>query len=540
MMTRKATAKDMEMKLKQSLSDLKASRDLNDRLMQEREESELEIVKILEKNQELKRDMAKLHDKYMDLQEQCNVLQDNINSFNACSNTHEQALSRINFLEVSLSEAHNNMKQLEIQLNKDNIDTHSQSLLSELTECNSALVTDNLIRQNSNFAYTTSQLQICSVKKLKKYIRVSKFIKKGKRLIKQQNYFVKHLKLRKERRYLIEKLKELKNCSLNNSSNYNNMSINLETKIENLEQTMKTMLKNIQSMSQKQLHYQIRATSDMEDMCNYNAERFESLNMKRSCKCAIDSVCYNKGKAECLISEQQSVIAPEILSEDNNSQYLALPSDTQFPLHDQLETLNCNKTLPIAEICNTEMKVHKTLLFSDQIGVGISSIINNHTDHTVFNYCMPEAPLSQIIDHICSSKMDENTNIILFIGNSNKINVREIKNSFTKLNNIKCNQVTWCALPYSVSLNSHENDRIFALNRLIHHLISRHSDTFSWFDSNLFIKHFEMTKNYIFLAKRCKHNVATLLANIINLNFNKLVTNRLSTGAKASNYFLVK
>jgi hypothetical protein len=85
-------------------------------------------------------------------------------------------------------------------------------------------------------------------------------------------------------------------------------------------------------------------------MCNYNAKRFESLNMKRPCKCAIDSVCHNKGKAECLISEQQSVIAPEILSEDNNSQYLALPSETQFHLHDQLETLNCNKTLPIAEV----------------------------------------------------------------------------------------------------------------------------------------------------------------------------------------------
>lgn len=530
-MTRKATAKDMEMKLKQSLIDLKVSRDLCDQLIQEREEGEHEIVKILEKNKELKQELAELHVRYMDVQEKCDLLQQNVDSFSACSNTHEQALNRINFLETSLSEAHNNMKQLQNQLSKDNnIDLNSQSLFSEFTYCDSELTADNLTKQLDTCDYSASRMHVCSIKKLKKYIRISRFINKSKKLIKQQNHLAKHIQLRKERKQLLEKLKYLENCALNSSNNYNNVSVNFETKIDDLEHSMKTMFKNIQSMSQKVLNNQLRANNDMEDMCNFNADRFESLNKKRSCRCAIDSDCHNDGKAECLIREQRDENISVNLS-NNNTELHAVLSDTQFTSESQQEIMFRQCDL----VTN-----NKTLVFSDQIGVGLSSIINNHTSNTVINHCMPGAPLSHIVDCICAANTDINTIVILCVGNSNKIKTREIKKYFTKLNNVICKKIIWCALPYSVSLKKNANDRIFALNRLIHHLISRHSDRFSWFDNNVFIKQFNLTKtDDMYLAKRCKHNIATLLANIINTSFNDLVSNRLTTGTE-DNSFLVK
>jgi hypothetical protein len=334
MMTRKATSKDMEMKLKQSLTDLAASRDLCDRLTQEREESEQEIVKILDTNKGLKHELAELHVKYIDLQEQCNVLQETVNTLDACSSTHEQALSRINFLEISLSEAHSNMKQLQSQLNDGNMDSHSQSLFSELTECNSDFIIESLIK-NVKSGHSTNQMNVCSIKKLKKYIRISRFINKSRKLLKQQNHIVKHMQLRKERRQLVDKLRHLKSCADSNIKNYNSFSTDLELKIVHLEQTLKTMFKNIQSMSQRQLNYQIHNTNDMEDMCNYNAERFESLNMKRSCKCPIDMSCHRDGQAGGPVTEFQSDNVDLTCSLRNTSEYSALLTDTQLTSSEQ-------------------------------------------------------------------------------------------------------------------------------------------------------------------------------------------------------------
>jgi hypothetical protein len=262
--------------------------------------------------------------------------------------------------------------------------------------------------------------------------------------------------------------------------------------------------------------------------------------MKRSCKCAIDSECHNNGRAECLVGEQLSGNLTDFLNKRNDPHPAKL-SDAQLLLVSQQPEMSngCDDVFKRHVVINNNTRIDKTIVFSDKIGVGLSSIINNHTAHTVVNHCMPGATLSHIVDCICSARIENNTNIVLFVGNSYKLNIKEIKNSFAKLNNVNCKKITLCALPYSSSLNKNENNKIYALNKLLHHLISRHSDKFSWFDCNMFIKHFKITKDDMYLAKRCKHNIATLLANTINISFNNCVSNRLSTGAQA-NSFLVK
>ncbi|XP_047039921.1 uncharacterized protein LOC124644531 isoform X2 [Helicoverpa zea] len=69
-MTRKATAKDMEVKLKLALEKLKTSEELCQQLLRERDDSEEEIQKIISKNSELKSQLAELHIQYMDVLDQ--------------------------------------------------------------------------------------------------------------------------------------------------------------------------------------------------------------------------------------------------------------------------------------------------------------------------------------------------------------------------------------------------------------------------------------------------------------------------------------
>jgi hypothetical protein len=50
-------------------------------------------------------------------------------------------------MEFSLSEAQNNMKKLQSQLNTEEIDLHSRSLFSELFEYDSELIANNSMKQ---------------------------------------------------------------------------------------------------------------------------------------------------------------------------------------------------------------------------------------------------------------------------------------------------------------------------------------------------------------------------------------------------------
>ncbi|XP_045496002.1 uncharacterized protein LOC123694580 [Colias croceus] len=127
MLTRKAVAKDMENKLKAALHDLKTSQSLCEKLIQERDESELEIQEIIKKNSLLKAELAELHMKYIYSEDKCKALQDIVDSFQQCSSDHKMALSRIAKLECSLMEVQEDNP-------KRQCNTPS-SLHDELVEC---------------------------------------------------------------------------------------------------------------------------------------------------------------------------------------------------------------------------------------------------------------------------------------------------------------------------------------------------------------------------------------------------------------------
>ncbi|XP_063895051.1 uncharacterized protein LOC135118052 [Helicoverpa armigera] len=116
MTTRRAAIKDLEDKLRATLKDLEASRTLCNQLLQEREDSEVEVKNVVDKNTVLKNDLAELHIQHMDLLDQHNQLQAFVSSFQECSETHELTLRRITELEIELSEAYNKISSYESDL----------------------------------------------------------------------------------------------------------------------------------------------------------------------------------------------------------------------------------------------------------------------------------------------------------------------------------------------------------------------------------------------------------------------------------------
>ncbi|PZC86188.1 hypothetical protein B5X24_HaOG211349 [Helicoverpa armigera] len=130
--TRRATTvKDLEDKLRATLKELETTKNLCAQLLQEREDSEVEVKNVVDKNTVLKNDLAELHIQHMDLLDQHNHLQQVLSSFHECSDTHELTLRRIQELELELKEAHNTISQLEVTKHSEQA-VETQSLFTKL------------------------------------------------------------------------------------------------------------------------------------------------------------------------------------------------------------------------------------------------------------------------------------------------------------------------------------------------------------------------------------------------------------------------
>ncbi|KAJ8736279.1 hypothetical protein PYW08_006935 [Mythimna loreyi] len=98
MMTRGATVRDINNKLNAALKELEVSRKTCSDLLQEREESEVEVKKLVDKNTQLKRQLVEMHTQHEDILDQHNHLRRLVSEFQECRDTHDciasQALKR--------------------------------------------------------------------------------------------------------------------------------------------------------------------------------------------------------------------------------------------------------------------------------------------------------------------------------------------------------------------------------------------------------------------------------------------------------------
>lgn len=172
--SRAATSRQLEIKLKKALLELKASQELSERLLREREESEEEILKVMHKNTELKNELSELDIRYQDVLDQRDQLQKIVDTFHTCSDSHEQVLRRITELELELGEAYE-------QINKYQQDSE----LRESVEIKNLY--EELVDSAPISASTIDQPRMIvsgSRRKSKKYLKLKKCVSKLEKTLK--------------------------------------------------------------------------------------------------------------------------------------------------------------------------------------------------------------------------------------------------------------------------------------------------------------------------------------------------------------------
>ncbi|KAL4703885.1 hypothetical protein ACJJTC_007740 [Scirpophaga incertulas] len=189
MMTRRATALCTEQKLRQALEELKHTKETCSQLLRERDESEIEIQKIIARNTQLKSELSQLHAQHVDVLQH----QENLNETISCYDqqySYERTLQRITDLEKELSVANNQIAHYkELEQLQDTV--HTENLYQELVRSPGGLSMlyqplstnkDNCPHVNNlNFdnsvqcSVETGNLKL-SKNKFKKYVKVRKFI----------------------------------------------------------------------------------------------------------------------------------------------------------------------------------------------------------------------------------------------------------------------------------------------------------------------------------------------------------------------------
>ncbi|XP_045529102.1 uncharacterized protein LOC123717251 [Pieris brassicae] len=268
MMTRRTTAvKDLEDKLRATLKELEASKKSCNRLLQEREDSEVEVKNVVDKNKALKIELAELHIQHMDLLDQHNQLKELVSSFHECSETHELTLRRITDLEVELNKSYKTISLYESAKARDQT-SDTLNLFAKLVEsttamCNSAEIID-LTGDDTKMQCPL----VLSNNTFKKYMKYKKIIRKYYLTLKKQNRVRKSFNLRRDRMHLV---KELNTCSLELEqcrATYDLDTQQLHDQITVKENLLSYIFSKYEE-SQKEL-------SDLVDLVKCSAERYEA------------------------------------------------------------------------------------------------------------------------------------------------------------------------------------------------------------------------------------------------------------------------
>lgn len=482
MLTRRAVARDMEDKLRATLKELESSKTLCKQLLQEREDSEVEVKNIVDKNTTLKNELAELHIVHMDLLDQHQHLQLDLSNFKQCSDTYEIALSRITDLEHELSNAHSTIMFLESAKCREQTSS-TQSLFDELVGCSAADICQPIITIDLTGEDAITRPLLFSHNKLKKYIKFNKLIKKSRIALRKFKNLKSKVTHHRNRVNLISQVntytKELEQCR----EKYDVDTFLLQDELLQKEHLLKDVFEKYADC-QNQLSKRMVEASELMDLVQYNAERCESLTNNFSCNCA-----HSAPSLTPPVSQVGAVTQP------------SADSDTDS----------------------------KWILISDKIGAGFGTLLHNCNTHNVTNLCYHNTHFSKLINIIKNLNLHKNTNIVLLVGNSLGIQRRDIVDGITTLLSLDIGKIILCALPYADTLSTEQNNFVHYLNNTLCMLTGCHSDKLLFFDTNKFISGFKLTQEAMYLPKQCRFLVARLLAFNINSVIGDITPNRLST-----------
>ncbi|KAL4718361.1 hypothetical protein ACJJTC_016677 [Scirpophaga incertulas] len=188
MMTRRATALCTEQKLRQALEELKHTKETCSQLLRERDESEIEIQKIIARNTQTQSELSQLHAQHVDVLQHQENLNETISCYDQQYSSYERTLQRITDLEKELSVANNQIAHYK-----------------ELEQLQDTVHTENLYQEHIQCSVETGNLKL-SKNKFKKYVKVRKYILKTRKLINKEKTYYKNVNFIKERTQLLEKL----------------------------------------------------------------------------------------------------------------------------------------------------------------------------------------------------------------------------------------------------------------------------------------------------------------------------------------------
>ncbi|KAL4716118.1 hypothetical protein ACJJTC_013895 [Scirpophaga incertulas] len=258
MMTRRATALCTEQKLRQALEELKHTQETCSQLLRERDESEIEIQKIIARNTQLKSELSQLHAQHVDVLQHQENLNETISCYDQQYSSYERTLQRITDLEKELSVANNQIAHYkELEQLQDTV--HTENLYQELvgspgglsmlyqplsTNKDNCPHVNNLNFDNSvQCSVETGNLKL-SKNKFKKYVKVRKYILKTRKLINKEKTYYKNVNFIKERTQLLEKLDILNSIIKENRFTYEQNINSLNSRLKNLQQSLTKMTEN--------------------------------------------------------------------------------------------------------------------------------------------------------------------------------------------------------------------------------------------------------------------------------------------------------
>ncbi|XP_061719871.1 anti-sigma-I factor RsgI8-like [Cydia pomonella] len=282
-LTRQGTTRHLEMQLKATLKELEISRKDCNNLICERDESEVEVAKIVQRNSELKNQLNVLHSDYMDSVKQCQHLQCIVDTFDNCVLTYESNLRRISDLESELNEANLLISDLRSQCEM-NETVHTQSLFAEMSVM-------DVTKVDSSPSY-----YFASNKKLRKYIKLNKFIRRTQKLIKSNTSVQLNVKLIRKQSDLVEKLDQCHGKLQDNIDLYETEKFRLQSEISRLKWSLKTLSDNYNHIV-KENQQHVNSASDLVDLCHENEELIQDLMSKCSCQPSPEVQCRSPGSA---------------------------------------------------------------------------------------------------------------------------------------------------------------------------------------------------------------------------------------------------
>lgn len=487
MMTRKAMSRQIELtKLQVALQELQKVKEQNDQLLLEVVENERIVIETLQNNQKLKTELSALHSINSALTEERDKLQIIINKYDKrCDIEFESVLHRTSILEKELCEAHLHITQLEEDA-QNSVIAKTQCLFDELipntisdqvfaeSPNTPALITIDLTSHDSacdDSASSKGKIHKFSKNKLKKYVKINKFIRKTNKVLKQQ--------------------KKAVSCMKNKRKTINNLE-----------------------MCTAQLHCnKLQYAADIHDLSCKLGQAERSLQYYSS--------LYDKSRAEI---QELSLAMDAVLNSQISLETRVLAGcgcdcglEQEISCPDSIAPSAPLLTVSASDINN------KTILYCDEIGKNIGKFLNIGMERSMA-FCFPNSNLHHIMKCIDNdSSLTKNTNLVICLGNRGNVKKSDLIQYVDKLCSLELANIVIFTLPYCNSLPQSENDYRYKLNQTLHTISCNNS--VHVIDTNTIVsKNIILTKGKYYLSNFYKRQLALSLSYYFDITAKNLAT----------------